>query len=128
VERVEEGRQVLAVPACERVPRLRALLDAAPQDATTKRLVTARTETQLQQRWAAVAARGARYQDVVAYHVTEAELICEVQRVERERERVEEDADYGACCKVCSKGYACGDSCISRSKNCHKGPGCACDG
>ena len=32
------------------------------------------------------------------------------------------------CCKVCRRGYACGDSCISRSKSCHKGPGCACDG
>lgn len=33
-----------------------------------------------------------------------------------------------ACCKICSKGKACGDSCISRSKQCHKGAGCACDG
>lgn len=32
-----------------------------------------------------------------------------------------------ACCKVCSKGKACGDSCISRKKTCHKPPGCACD-
>lgn len=32
------------------------------------------------------------------------------------------------CCKTCSKGKACGDSCISRGKNCRKGPGCACDG
>lgn len=32
-----------------------------------------------------------------------------------------------ACCKRCSKGKACGDSCISRSKTCHKGQGCACD-
>jgi len=31
------------------------------------------------------------------------------------------------CCKYCSKGKACGDSCISRSYTCHKGPGCACD-
>lgn len=31
------------------------------------------------------------------------------------------------CCKVCSKGKACGNSCISRSYNCHKGRGCACD-
>ncbi|MFA5107689.1 MAG: hypothetical protein WC497_05190 [Patescibacteria group bacterium] len=31
------------------------------------------------------------------------------------------------CCKICSKGKACGDSCISRSYTCHKGPGCACD-
>ncbi len=33
-----------------------------------------------------------------------------------------------ACCKICSAGKACGDSCIARSKTCHKGKGCACDG
>ena len=32
------------------------------------------------------------------------------------------------CCKICSKGQACGDSCISRDRQCGKGPGCACDG
>jgi hypothetical protein len=32
------------------------------------------------------------------------------------------------CCKVCRAGKACGDSCISRDKTCHKGKGCACDG
>jgi endonuclease YncB( thermonuclease family) len=32
-----------------------------------------------------------------------------------------------ACCKVCSTGKACGNSCISRSKTCHQPPGCACD-
>ncbi len=31
------------------------------------------------------------------------------------------------CCKVCSKGKACGNSCISRSKRCHRGQGCACN-
>jgi hypothetical protein len=31
------------------------------------------------------------------------------------------------CCKVCDAGQACGNSCISRSKTCHKGQGCACD-
>lgn len=31
-----------------------------------------------------------------------------------------------SCCKVCSKGYACGNSCISRNKQCHQPPGCAC--
>ena len=36
-----------------------------------------------------------------------------------------EKIDY--CCKHCSKGKACGDSCISRSYTCHKAPGCACD-
>ncbi len=32
------------------------------------------------------------------------------------------------CCKVCTKGKACGDSCISRDYECHKPKGCACDG
>ena len=32
-----------------------------------------------------------------------------------------------ACCKVCKKGKACGNSCISRSYTCHKAPGCACN-
>ncbi|MDF1791697.1 MAG: hypothetical protein P1U88_07305 [Thalassobaculaceae bacterium] len=33
-----------------------------------------------------------------------------------------------ACCKICRKGKACGNSCISRDKSCHRPPGCACDG
>jgi len=32
------------------------------------------------------------------------------------------------CCKVCRKGKACGDSCISKTKTCNVGAGCACDG
>lgn len=31
-----------------------------------------------------------------------------------------------SCCKHCSKGQPCGDSCISRNKQCNKGSGCAC--
>lgn len=31
------------------------------------------------------------------------------------------------CCKYCSKGYACGNTCISRRYTCHVGVGCACD-
>lgn len=31
------------------------------------------------------------------------------------------------CCKICTTGKACGNSCISRSYTCHKGPGCACN-
>ena len=30
------------------------------------------------------------------------------------------------CCKICTKGIPCGDTCISASKTCRKGPGCAC--
>jgi len=29
------------------------------------------------------------------------------------------------CCKVCSVGKACGNTCISRDKSCHVGQGCA---
>ena len=32
------------------------------------------------------------------------------------------------CCKVCTTGKACGDSCISWDKTCNVGPGCACNG
>jgi len=32
------------------------------------------------------------------------------------------------CCKICRKGKACGNSCISRSYTCHKPVGCACNG
>lgn len=32
-----------------------------------------------------------------------------------------------SCCKTCKAGKACGDSCISRDKACHKGKGCACN-
>jgi hypothetical protein len=39
------------------------------------------------------------------------------------------DTDMAAgCCKVCRKGKACGDSCISRKYSCTRGKGCACDG
>lgn len=31
------------------------------------------------------------------------------------------------CCRVCTTGKACGDSCIARNLNCNKGAGCACD-
>ena len=31
-----------------------------------------------------------------------------------------------SCCKYCSKGKPCGDTCISRSYTCRVGPGCAC--
>jgi hypothetical protein len=33
-----------------------------------------------------------------------------------------------ACCKICSNGKACGNSCIAKNKDCHQPPGCACDG
>ena len=33
-----------------------------------------------------------------------------------------------SCCKICSKGKACGNSCIARNLTCHQPPGCACNG
>jgi beta-lactamase superfamily II metal-dependent hydrolase len=32
-----------------------------------------------------------------------------------------------ACCKVCTHGKACGNSCINRGPECRQPPGCACD-
>lgn len=40
---------------------------------------------------------------------------------------VEGDAGGEQCCKVCTKGKACGDSCIGRQLACSDPPGCACD-
>ena len=34
----------------------------------------------------------------------------------------------GSCCKVCTTGKACGDTCIAQSATCHVGSGCACNG
>jgi hypothetical protein len=39
-----------------------------------------------------------------------------------------ENGQATPCCKVCTKGKACGDSCIARDKTCHQPRGCACDG
>ena len=38
------------------------------------------------------------------------------------------DPNKMACCKICKKGKACGDSCINKSYTCRKPPGCACNG
>jgi hypothetical protein len=32
------------------------------------------------------------------------------------------------CCKVCTSGKPCGDTCISATATCNVGPGCACVG
>jgi len=32
-----------------------------------------------------------------------------------------------ACCRVCTRGKACGNSCINRTYQCRQPPGCACD-
>jgi len=32
------------------------------------------------------------------------------------------------CCRVCTTGKACGDSCIAQNSTCNVGPGCACNG
>jgi hypothetical protein len=31
------------------------------------------------------------------------------------------------CCRVCKKGKACGNGCISQERQCTKAPGCACN-
>ncbi len=51
-----------------------------------------------------------------------------VERWLAEREAETEKPDENPCCKTCGPdSIACGDSCISSSKSCHKAPGCACE-
>lgn len=33
----------------------------------------------------------------------------------------------GSCCRTCTTGKACGNSCINRDRQCHQPPGCACN-
>ena len=44
----------------------------------------------------------------------------------RTRARSRPRARTTPCCKRCSAGKPCGNSCISRSYTCHQPPGCAC--
>jgi hypothetical protein len=37
-----------------------------------------------------------------------------------------EGVSEARCCKVCTKGKPCGDTCIAQDKTCHVGSGCAC--
>jgi beta-lactamase superfamily II metal-dependent hydrolase len=37
------------------------------------------------------------------------------------------EAPMPSCCRICTRGKACGNTCISRSYECHTPPGCACD-
>lgn len=46
----------------------------------------------------------------------------------RTKARMYSSASTAGCCRICTKGMACGDSCISIYKTCHKGVGCACNG
>ncbi|PCC70126.1 hypothetical protein SAMN02745121_03553 [Nannocystis exedens] len=57
-----------------------------------------------------------------AVRAAQAKAEAEQRRVERELEQEEPDG----CCKYCSTGKPCGNTCIARNKTCHKGPGCAC--
>jgi hypothetical protein len=55
--------------------------------------------------------------------------ILNLSKVERVHPLTEQaGAPSAQCCKICRKGKACGDTCISRQDTCHAGPGCACDG
>lgn len=40
---------------------------------------------------------------------------------------VDEPQSAAKCCKICTTGKACGNSCIGQSKTCRKPPGCVCD-
>lgn len=72
--------------------------------------------------------------EAVTVPVVTTPVVKPAPRIERAAYVAPVSSSYSApapqprCCVVCSKGQACGNSCISRSKQCHKPPGCACDG
>ena len=56
-------------------------------------------------------------------------------RIARSRPFLEDDGvtarapslGANACCKICTRGKACGNSCINANYTCRQPPGCACD-
>jgi len=63
------------------------------------------------------------------YHCHNSQQIIETTtNSEVMKEKSEIKREISSCCKICRKGKACGDSCISRSYTCTKPSGCACDG
>ena len=55
--------------------------------------------------------------------------VCEAVVVQMAQAATKPDCTpRSQCCKVCSKGKACGDSCISQKYTCRKVRGCACNG
>lgn len=56
-----------------------------------------------------------------------ARLAAEQRRREREEAReAAAEEDTRQCCRYCTTGQPCGNSCIAAWKTCHKGRGCAC--
>jgi hypothetical protein len=49
------------------------------------------------------------------------------EKVSKADKQAEQRSDK-SCCRTCTKGKACGDSCIAKTSTCTKPPGCACDG
>lgn len=112
----------------------------AEQEARLAEVARARDEERAQ-------AEAARKVQLEAEEQRSAQLELEAQRerelAERTRrsesdqksrqQRVNEpDSDDSSpartCCKICRTGCACGNTCISCSKTCHRAGGCACDG
>ncbi|MDC0721287.1 hypothetical protein [Nannocystis bainbridge] len=58
---------------------------------------------------------------------TTTETHMRVEAPEPEPEPEPEASPAGACCRMCHKGKACGNTCIARDKTCRTPPGCACD-
>lgn len=54
------------------------------------------------------------------------DYVAMVRSLAQETTQSTTDVIKAACCKRCSKGKACGNSCISKDKQCHQPPGCAC--
>ncbi|MGE0867566.1 MAG: hypothetical protein AB7P03_03325 [Kofleriaceae bacterium] len=87
----------------------------------------ASTVKRLERDAAAEARRAAREQARARAEYREALERARVQRSFANRAPSWPSSTTRACCKVCSTGKACGNSCIARWKTCHKGVGCACN-
>ena len=63
---------------------------------------------------------------VLPIQPTETESIYDIPILETYPVPASSSGSDGGCCKHCTSGQPCGDSCISSSYTCHQPPGCAC--
>lgn len=147
--RVEESRVERQVLACTQAAReAQHALESLSLD-TLERISAARTHcsevvdgelvmakmTVLESQWEAAVLQAQRLEQ----QRLKKELRTQAREVSRERRRAAASQRRRrsrssaprvqrarSCCKFCSSGKPCGDSCISSRYTCHKGPGCAC--
>jgi hypothetical protein len=122
---LETASQPEAAAASRELAALRGRLRGETDALERERAEAARRAAIAANKQRAIEDQARRAAEVRAQRAAAAEARAEAKRA-RTEERQSRRPVERTCCKICSRGCPCGDSCISCSKTCHKGRGCAC--